>query len=124
MASNTEDKSRPKESVPSKSSEADAIDMNCDIQQRSPIELNVAPASQDETTSDPPKDVDVELSTKVESIKQLLVERTENYGIPQLERLYTKIIKGVFEIVCTGIEDPKLLILKYLRKFAEEEANF
>ncbi|CAM8889457.1 unnamed protein product [Rhodiola kirilowii] len=118
------DKSRPKESVPSKSSEADAIDMNCDIQQRSPLELNVAPASQDETTSDPPKDVDVELSTKVESIKQLLVERTENYGIPQLERLYTKIIKGVFEIVCTGIEDPKLLILKYLRKFAEEEANF
>uniref|UniRef100_A0A7N0TUE8 Bromo domain-containing protein n=1 Tax=Kalanchoe fedtschenkoi TaxID=63787 RepID=A0A7N0TUE8_KALFE len=119
--SNTEDKSRPKELAPSK------MDMNCDIQQLSPVQLNPAPSTQDQTTNDPPKEAavsDEEISPEMESIKQLLVARTENYGIPQMERLYTRIIKGVFEITCESGENPKVLISNYLRKLAENEANF
>uniref|UniRef100_A0A7N0ZWB3 Bromo domain-containing protein n=1 Tax=Kalanchoe fedtschenkoi TaxID=63787 RepID=A0A7N0ZWB3_KALFE len=124
-ASNTEDKSRQKDLAPTKSTEPEVTDMNCDIQQPSPIQANAA--SQDQITKDPPKDMavsDGEISPEMESIKQLLVERTENYGIPQMERLYTKIIKGLFEIISESAENPKVLISKYLCKFAEDEANF
>lgn len=60
-----------------------------------------------------------------ESVKQLLLGRTENYGIPQLERLYTRIMKGIFETKDMGIQnDQKRSILKFLMKFAENDANF
>ncbi|TXG72846.1 hypothetical protein EZV62_001425 [Acer yangbiense] len=68
---------------------------------------------------------DGEILHQVESIKRLLVERTENYGIPQLERLYTLIMKGIFETRDQGAEDdPKPSILRFLLKFAEDKANF
>ncbi|XP_038679686.1 ATPase family AAA domain-containing protein At1g05910-like isoform X2 [Tripterygium wilfordii] len=66
---------------------------------------------------------DGEISSQVESVKQLFVKCTENYCIPQLERLYTRIMKGVF--VAKGVEDnTKHSILRFLFKFAEDEANF
>lgn len=75
--------------------------------------------SQDVTMSD------AEISSHVKYVKRLFVERTENYGIPQLERLYTRIMKGVFETKDKGVEDdPKCSILRFLVKFAEDKANF
>ena len=67
-----------------------------------------------------------EISNQVESVKQLFVDRTGNYGIPELERLYSRIMKGIFETRDKGVEDddPKPSILKFLLKFAEDEANF
>ncbi|KAF2300209.1 hypothetical protein GH714_010699 [Hevea brasiliensis] len=72
--------------------------------------------------------LDAKISSQIEYVKKLFVERTENYGIPQLERLYTRIMKGVFEIKYREKEkvedDPKYSILKFLVKFAKDKANF
>ncbi|XP_052207689.1 ATPase family AAA domain-containing protein At1g05910 [Diospyros lotus] len=68
---------------------------------------------------------DGEIYSKIESVKRIFMERTEDYGIPQLERLYTRVMKGVFET--KGSEpgdDHKSSILSYLFKFAENKANF
>lgn len=68
---------------------------------------------------------DADISGQVESLKQQFVERTGNYGIPQLERLYTRIMKGIFESRDGGDgNDPKSSVLKFLMKFVEDEANF
>lgn len=68
---------------------------------------------------------DCYISNQVESVKNVLVERTRKYGIPELERLYTRIMKGVFKIKDKGgKDDPKHSILKFLLKFAEDESNF
>ncbi|KAJ6366502.1 hypothetical protein OIU77_002986 [Salix suchowensis] len=48
---------------------------------------------------------DAEVSSHGEYIKRLFIERTENYDIPQLERLYTRIMKGIFETKAKGFED-------------------
>ncbi|KAK3016139.1 hypothetical protein RJ639_007450, partial [Escallonia herrerae] len=70
--------------------------------------------------------LDAESANKIESTKQLLVERTGGYGIPQLERLYTRVMKGVFETKNNELkrEDLKPSILSFLLKFAEDDANF
>ncbi|BFG15735.1 hypothetical protein CerSpe_020090 [Prunus speciosa] len=74
--------------------------------------------SQDITMSDG------EMTNQIESVRRLFVERTENYDIPQLERLYTRIMKGIFDIKHKGdIDGTKPSILRYLLKFAEDEAN-
>lgn len=67
------------------------------------------------------------IARQVESVKNVLVERSGKYGIPQLERLYTRIMKAVFKIKDKeeeGMDDPKHSILKFLLKFAEDESNF
>ncbi|KAI8003822.1 ATPase family AAA domain-containing protein [Camellia lanceoleosa] len=68
---------------------------------------------------------DGEISEKIATVKRIFVERTGDYGIPQLERLYTRILKGVFETKAslTG-DDLKSSILSYLLKFAECVENF
>ncbi|PKI74206.1 hypothetical protein CRG98_005444, partial [Punica granatum] len=67
--------------------------------------------------------MDIDVSGQVESIKRLFVERTDNYVIPQLERLYTRVIKGVFETRKEGKDDLKQRILSFLSKFAEDEGQ-
>lgn len=68
---------------------------------------------------------DGEVAQQVETIKRLFVERSENYGIPQLERLYSRIMKGIFGNKEKGTEDdPKTSILRLLLTFAEDEENF
>lgn len=68
---------------------------------------------------------DNEITNQVESVKQRFVNRSVNFDIPQLERLYTRIMKGIFEIKDKGIEDdPRASILRYLLNFTEDEANF
>ena len=68
---------------------------------------------------------DGEFSTRLESVKQLFVERSDNYSIPQLERLYTRIMKGVFETKDKGTrDDHKTSVLNFLLKFVGDDANF
>ncbi|KAI4370401.1 hypothetical protein MLD38_018756 [Melastoma candidum] len=73
----------------------------------------------------PAEAVDVDVSGEVEAIKRLLVERTEGYLIPQLERLYNRVLKGVLGTTQNGVGDNlKLSILSFLSRFAEDKANF
>lgn len=65
-----------------------------------------------------------DISSQVEPVKRLFMERTSTYNIPQLERLYTRILKGVFETKERVKDDLKPAILMYLLKFADDEANF
>ncbi|CAK8575827.1 unnamed protein product [Lathyrus sativus] len=69
---------------------------------------------------------DGEFSRQVESVKQHFVKRSEKYSIPQLERLYTRIMKGVFETNDKGMNDNDLKnsVLGFLLKFVEDDANF
>lgn len=69
---------------------------------------------------------DGEFSRQVESVKQHFVKRSEKYSIPQLERLYTRIMKGVFEAKDKGMnhDDLKNSVLGFLLKFVEDDANF
>ncbi|XP_047319146.1 ATPase family AAA domain-containing protein At1g05910 isoform X2 [Impatiens glandulifera] len=70
--------------------------------------------------------LDAEVSEKVEMIRQVFVEQTTDYGIPQLERLYTRVMKGVFENKPNEVNHDalKASILSYLLKFAQDKANF
>ncbi|PIN02526.1 hypothetical protein CDL12_24954 [Handroanthus impetiginosus] len=75
--------------------------------------------SQDVTMSDG------EISNQVESIKQLFVEHSKDYGIPQLERLYTRVMKGVFETKSRArVGDLKASILSFLFEFAQDQSRF
>ncbi|KAM0001852.1 putative chromatin remodeler Bromodomain family [Helianthus debilis subsp. tardiflorus] len=67
---------------------------------------------------------DVESDGKIESAKKLLLERTTDYGIPELERLYTRIVKGVFELKNVETDNLKPAVSNFLLRFAENEANF
>ncbi|KAL0437973.1 UNVERIFIED_CONTAM: ATPase family AAA domain-containing protein [Sesamum latifolium] len=75
-----------------------------------------------------PQDVtmtDGEISSQVESIKHLLLEHSKDYGIPQLERLYARVMKGVFETKSKArIEDLKASILCFLFEFAKDRSKF
>ncbi|KAK2435723.1 cell division cycle protein [Trifolium repens] len=70
--------------------------------------------------------LDGEFSRQVESVKQHFIKRSEKYSIPQLERLYTRIMKGVFETKDKGLNDDdlKTSVLGFLLKFVEDDANF
>ncbi|XP_042036816.1 ATPase family AAA domain-containing protein At1g05910-like [Salvia splendens] len=62
-----------------------------------------------------------ETSDQVDSIKKLLLDRSEDYNIPQLERLYTSIMKGVFETKDRSeVKDLKASILRFLFEFAHK----
>ncbi|OMO88191.1 hypothetical protein CCACVL1_08536 [Corchorus capsularis] len=129
-----EDKSRVPDSVQTKSSETEtqeANEIHCERPESTPSDGNrqetCTEASEliDGSESQDIRMSDGEIPKQVESVKQLFVERTENYGIPQLERLYTRIMKGIFETRDKGVgDDPKPAILKFLLNFAEDEANF
>ena len=66
---------------------------------------------------------DGEFSRQVESVKELFVKRSENCSVQQLERLYTRIMKGVFETKDKE-DDIKASVLRFLLKFVEDDANF
>ncbi|KAL1533797.1 ATPase family AAA domain-containing protein-like protein [Salvia divinorum] len=66
-----------------------------------------------------------ETSDQVDSIKKLLLDRSEEYNIPQLERLYTSIMKGVFETKDRSeVKDLKASILHFLFEFAKDKSRF
>lgn len=74
-----------------------------------------------------PEDVtmaDGEICDQVEAIKQLFLERSKDYGIPQLEQLYTRVMKGVFETKSRAkVEDLRASILRFLFEFAEDQSK-
>ncbi|KAJ9547274.1 hypothetical protein OSB04_019817 [Centaurea solstitialis] len=76
------------------------------------------PKSQDAIMSD------VENDSKIESAKKLFLDGTADYGVPQLERLYTRIVKGVFGLKIVEHVDHKSPVLNFLLEFAENKANF
>lgn len=69
---------------------------------------------------------DGEVSSKLKSIKKRFMEWTKDYGVPQLERLYTRLMKGVLETknAVNGGKDLKPAILSFLLKFADKKSNF
>lgn len=68
---------------------------------------------------------DADISEQVSTIKQRLMERTSGCSVPQLERLYSRILKGVMTIRSReGNKDHKLLIFRHLLKFVEDDDNF
>ncbi|KAH6834107.1 cell division cycle protein 48-related / CDC48-like protein [Perilla frutescens var. hirtella] len=74
------------------------------------------------------QDVDMsdgETSNQVDSIKRLLLDRSKDHNIPQLERLYTSILKGVFETKNRSeAKHLKASILRFLFEFAEDKSRF
>ncbi|KEH30316.1 putative chromatin remodeler Bromodomain family [Medicago truncatula] len=120
------------DSIPTKSSQEQHQTQDVDSERMEPIEIdgdlhgsctnNLADGSSlhDITM------LDGEFSRQVESVKQRFVKRSEKYSIPQLERLYTRIMKGVFETRDKGMSDDDLknLVLGFLSKFVEDDANF
>lgn len=75
-----------------------------------------------------PEDVtmsDGESSGQVESIKLCFLERSKDNNIQQLERLYTHVVKGIFETKSrVKVEDLKDSILRFLLEFAKGESKF
>ncbi|KAE8702970.1 ATPase family AAA domain-containing protein [Hibiscus syriacus] len=126
-AAPAEDKSRTSDSVPTKSSQIPEVnEKNCER-----AEPTLGYCKQQETSTDgngswDTRMSDDEISTQAESVKKLFVERTGNYGIPELERVYSRIMKGIFESreKGVGVDDPKPSVLKFLLSFAEDESNF
>ncbi|KAK8571557.1 hypothetical protein V6N13_047229 [Hibiscus sabdariffa] len=129
-----EDKSGTADSVQAKSSQTSEVKaMNCER-----AEPTLGDGKQQETRAESSSDVmdldgsrdtrmsDCEISSQAKSVKKMFVERTGSYGVPELERLYSRIMKGIFESREKGVgdDDPKPSVLKFLLNFAEDESNF
>jgi len=94
----------------------ESMSMEGNMQETDPADGN---SSEDVTV------LDDEFSREVESVKERFVKRSENFSIPQLERLYTRIMKGVFETKNKRVNgDLKSSVLKFLLNFLEDDANF
>jgi hypothetical protein len=53
------------------------------------------------------------------------MELTASYGLPQLERLYSRIMKGAIELTSKeSNEDHRRLVVRYLLTFVENSNNF
>ncbi|CAI0397077.1 unnamed protein product [Linum tenue] len=69
---------------------------------------------------------DGDISAEVEHVKEFFLERSVDYGIPQLERLYMRVIKSVFSSKDAekGKLGPKRSILMCLLKYVQDDHNF
>lgn len=125
--SSAEDGSEPQEPMHPKSQEPEVVDANQKIPEN-PIADGSQMETSNEVSGGRSPDVtmsDAESTSKTESVKQLLVESTVDYGIPQLERLYARVIKGVFDTRTVEQRDiVKPSVMSFLLKFAKNEANF
>ncbi|KAF8402311.1 hypothetical protein HHK36_013265 [Tetracentron sinense] len=131
--STAEDKSQPAESGALKTTPSQEPETNCEIpgrpenssvDEQQEASVNASDQAGEKISQEDAIMSDGEISGQVESLKQRLVERTEDYGVPQLERLYTRVMTSVTEIKVTNVsEDHKASILKFLLRFAEDE-NF
>lgn len=114
---------------PPKSSEDAEMDVDDDLQRP---ENSVPDENQQDSSNHRPVGAaqsvsmsDCEVSKRVDSIKKLLVVRTKDYGIPQLERLYARIMKGIFDTKSrVKLEDLKASILEFLLEFAKDQSRF
>ncbi|CAL9205354.1 unnamed protein product [Musa hybrid cultivar] len=67
---------------------------------------------------------DADISEQIDSVKKHLIDQMEGYGVPQLERLYTRAMKGVMAAGSQHREDSRQLVLDRLLKFVEDDKNF
>nr|XP_023895040.1 ATPase family AAA domain-containing protein At1g05910-like isoform X2 [Quercus suber] len=124
-ASTAEDKSRHHQDSQLQAKSSKEPDQTDDTNNPERPETSSSDGNQHETSAEDVIMSDGDnISNQVESVKLLFMEHTASYNIPQLERLYIRIMKGVFETKAKVKDDPKPSILKYLLKFAEDEANF
>ncbi|RCV12477.1 hypothetical protein SEVIR_2G283100v4 [Setaria viridis] len=66
-----------------------------------------------------------DLLGQLEALKQRFMELTAGYGVPQLERLYSRIMKGAIELTSKeSNEDHRGLVVRYLLTFVENSDNF
>lgn len=66
-----------------------------------------------------------DLLGQLEALKQRFMELTPGFGVPQLERLYSRIMKGVIELTSKeSNEDHRQLVVRYLLTFVENSNNF
>jgi hypothetical protein len=62
---------------------------------------------------------------QLEAVKQRFMELTVGYGVPQLERLYSRIMKGALELRGKETnEDHRRLVVRHLLAFVENGDNF
>ncbi|KAK1632328.1 hypothetical protein QYE76_006643 [Lolium multiflorum] len=62
---------------------------------------------------------------QLEAVKQRFMELTVGYGVPQLERLYSRIMKGALELRGKETnEDHRRLVVRHLLSFVENGDNF
>lgn len=98
-------------------------------------EANDSPAKEPEVSTSPePMESDNgkiaaatgdDLLEQLEALKQRFMELTASYGVPQLERLYSKIMKGAIELTSKeSNEDHRRLVVRYLWTFVENSNNF
>ncbi|VFQ86782.1 unnamed protein product [Cuscuta campestris] len=125
----TEEGSQPQKSLEHKSSEEQPEPAAVD-EQNMPPENMESDAQPNNSGSFRRQEADMsggEISSKVEYIKKCFMRRTKEYGIPQLERLYTRLMKGVLETkndVNDDRKDQKSAVLSFLLTFADEPSNF
>lgn len=116
----------PQEPTHLKSQEPEIVDLNQRVE--SPVADSSPMEASREVSESRSPDVtmlEAEDTSKIEPLKRRLVERSKDYGIPQLERLYARVIKGVFDTKAGKSNDIiKDSILSYLSKFVEDRANF
>ncbi|KAK9672262.1 hypothetical protein RND81_12G087600 [Saponaria officinalis] len=134
LAATAEDKSKIPEPEPSLSTAEAQTDITTQVGSDSVTDK----ANEDDPPTDPeqhPCEEDAEDDVvmadgdtsliEVKTIKQQFMERTQGHGIPLLERLYTRIIKGVFETKSSvGSGNPKSKVLQFLLKFSQDGTNF
>ncbi|PUZ71533.1 hypothetical protein GQ55_2G320100 [Panicum hallii var. hallii] len=96
----------------------------------SPVEAAEVPARPEPMETDS-SEVATTVSTgddllgQLETLKQRFMEHTAGYGVPQLERLYSRIMKGVIELTSKeSNEDHRRLVVRYLLTFVENIGNF
>lgn len=66
-----------------------------------------------------------DLLGQLEALKQRFMELTASYGVPELERLYSRIMKGAIELSSKeSNEDHRQLVVRYLSTFVESSNNF
>jgi ATPase family AAA domain-containing protein 2 len=62
---------------------------------------------------------------QLDSLKLRFMELTAGYGVPQLERLYSRIMKGALELMSKeSNEDHRWLVVRYSLTFVENRDNF
>ncbi|KAJ3681129.1 hypothetical protein LUZ60_015618 [Juncus effusus] len=71
---------------------------------------------------------DSDFLEKAEVIKKSFMEKTEGFGVPQLEMLYAKVMRGVILGMSRGNfssrEDYKQFVLSYFSRFVHDGNNF
>lgn len=87
-------------------------------------ELNPEPMVTDngENAAMPASD---DIPEQLEVVKRRFMELTTGYGVPQLERLCTRVMKGMIELSGKeSNEDHRRLVVRYLLTFVENSDNF